>query len=227
MNFLQFWAARFVEHLSIVIPWVVDFCSLKLTADGQERLRRLTDEWTFVTENERHLGSGLLQRTVDVKAEVREMLKRKNWTCFPDLLDHMIEELTYVRKVLDGRLTKRQELRYWFLMHQPEVFEFTRCVIPVVLQDLDPTTDLTRTLNYLGELATEFRNLWSLMGPSAVDSNELKAVINRQKKTAVRLLRIVKQVGVSQSDVKMLKTMIDHEDKEFAFTLERIKLLQT
>jgi rubrerythrin len=65
------------------------------------------------------------------------------------------------------------------------------------------------------------------MGPSAVDSNELKAVMNRQKKTAVRLLRGIKNVGLSDKDVKMLKKLIDHEDKEFAFTLSRIEQLQS
>jgi hypothetical protein len=218
-KFIVFWAARFVEHLDEIGPWVLQRYGIELSAAGKRRLQSMVKGWRSAAESTGRLTiiDEFFDDTIFFKRVAQDKLRRKGVPCFPDLLEHMMEEVQYAKNIQSGTMSREQERLYWLEQHQPEVLSFTACVVPQLLQEEGVEVSAAlRALLAEGEAVK--RHLLA-------EGADLALVLQKQQRTTEQIKRHLQAAQVLPDTRDMLNYLIEHEDRELAFTVHRLSQL--
>ena len=226
-GFLEFWAARIREHLTLVIPWVYKYYQIALSEQANSALQALVIRWEDASQKTEQQLLELADDTIACKTAIRERWTKEQVPCFPDLAQHMIEEVRYVKKWVTRTLSVKDEVKFWVFTHGPDVVHFASCVLSDILarEKAEATPHLRGVMEKAREAVETVKEIKA--GLLSLQLRALDAETQKAKRLGAELVAHVRQLAKQQaslSDVAdMLEILMAHEQKEVAFALARLR----
>lgn len=243
----RFWAARFIDHLRTFIPGVLQrpavIAALLQLGVGrldihalQNEAVSIANEWSQVYMHPNvPVPHELLAHTRDFKRTVLHLLKSTNLKCYPDLLEHMLEELEYFVKVIVPKRPSwslARQIVFYSTEHK-ENLEFGGCIVPqLVLEDNrgDPTVDVPEAvqqgLHEGGELAEQFaalsRHIRTRKLNDAQARDAFQKLAHKHLGGLEQLIAGVPSLPINRDTKVLLTEMVKHERLE---AIEAMRML--
>lgn len=255
-NVLKFWSNIFAQHFYFMHKIITSNNVSFSLADGLINLDTLVDmakRWiemadTADTANITKLQK-LIQDTFYVKTEVKKFfshlaIHNKKFSCFVNLLTHMLEELEYFHDCLvKQKWSYFRELEWWATEHA-ENLEFVNCQLPKLLQlhkiNLDAiamTPTIIKLVVRNNKLIKKFKtiagaaaNTVSTVSAGASAREYEKYLINDMIATKIEhvnaiknLISLLPKLPLENADRVLVKEMLEHELNEAEWAFHRIE----
>jgi hypothetical protein len=128
---IKFWAQRFSEHCDFIQDaFTASFKAKSIPVQVFDIVANLKKQWEQVKLKPILLNNEckhLLQQTLDIKKTCQDVFKALEIECWPDLFQHMQEEVLYVNDaILYGRWSFEAEAAWWAIEHA-ENLDFINC----------------------------------------------------------------------------------------------------
>jgi hypothetical protein len=222
---IQLWANQFQEHLGIAHS-ALNSTGVLLPSDQLTKLNTLKKKWTDISKKPSLFkkNKNIIEETLTLKKDIRDLFETGDIDCFPNLLDHMIEELDYFREaIIEDSLSHLDEMHWWAKEHS-ENLDFVNCRLPeLIVQDqMGTVAEINNIILQNNNLSEQFKNLLSETDEMTL-YRELMYLKVQHLNGISELIWKVEQLPLSAASKNELYVALHHESVEATYAFERLE----
>ena len=234
---VRFWSQRFADHFDFILVALTDTFEKKSIPEKLVAAINLyKTQWLNISKKPSLLNCKwkIIQGTLNFKTIMRAIFSENSIPCWPDMMEHMIEEVIYfVKAIVRKEWNFGKELSWWANEHA-ENLEFVNCQLPILFgQDYGTVNLPSNVQRFLKDVKKENNNLsreFKVLSDKALEyENTLPSnlfqefLILKQKHLRGIDKLIAAKLPLSKETLDNLDAMLCHERKEAIYAASRLE----